>query len=233
MSKKHSVMVVVPADAQQVNEYDSIIVDRDRELQQLVRLGQVEGGDCKPHPVTGALERKLCGQPAPLTGFASAMSARLQQRRADVTLRPATDEDCIALAETMRREDRDELAISCGLSPLSALRASLKRSSHAVTAVDGEGRVICMFGVGSVGFMSNTGSPWLLGSDLVEVHWRLFARLSHRYLAAMLDRYPWLSGLVDERRSQSIRYLEWLGFYVGTSGTCLNGRTFRAFNLRR
>lgn len=153
---------------------------------------------------------------------------------ADVTLRPATDEDCIALAQTMRQEDRDEIAITAGGSTLDALRLSLARSSHAVTAVDGVGRVICMFGVGSMGFLSIAGSPWLLGSDLVNDHWRLFVRLSRKYLAAILDLYPELENAVDARADRSVRWLASLGFTVDRPEPIgLGGAPMRRFHIER
>lgn len=233
MSKKHDIVAALPTGEGPVNEYDSIIVERDREFEELIRLGEVERDDSRMPDEVGASTDQMCGQPATLAGFAVTLSTRLQQRRANITLRPATDDDCIVLGETMRQADREDLVAFSDRSPLEALRSGLSVSTYAVTAVDADGRVICMFGVGSDGFMSDRGHPWLVSSELLGMHWRLFARLSYRYLGAMLDRYPWLSGMVNERRPQSIRYLEWLGFYVGTRSTYLNGRAFRAFNLRK
>ena len=107
-------------------------------------------------------------------------------------------------------------------------------SSHAVTALDSEGRVICMFGVGSDGFLSDRGSPWLLGSDLVEAHWRLFVRLSRKYLAAILELYPNLANAVDARATTTVRWLEWLGFTVGDPTLPgRDGNMFRVFEMRR
>ena len=233
MSKKHDAVAVTSKGEGPVNEYDSIIVERDREFEELIRLGEVERDDSRMPDQAVATADQMCGQPATLAGFAVTLSTRLQQRRANITLRPAIDDDCIALVETMRQADREDLAASRAGLPLEVLRSSLSGSTYAVTAADGDGRIICMFGVGSDGFMSDRGCPWFVSSALLELHWRLFVRLSSRYLGAMLDRYPWLSGMVNERRPQSIRYLEWLGFYVSTRSTYLNGRAFRAFNLRK
>lgn len=131
-----------------------------------------------------------------------------------IVLRPATDADCIALAAAMRQADRDELAVSSGRSPLEALRLSLRMSSHAVAAEDVGHGIVCMFGVGSLGFLSEEGCVWLLGSDLIEKHWRLFVRLSPRYLRSMLDHYPVLVNAVDARQVKVVRWLGWLGFSV-------------------
>jgi GNAT superfamily N-acetyltransferase len=132
----------------------------------------------------------------------------------DAVLCPATDAHAVELARTMRAVDVAEVEAMCGKSPLEGLRLSLKSSSHAVTALDANGRVICMFGVCSMGFLSNEGCPWLLGSDLIATHWRQFLRRSRKYLAAMLELYPELANSVDARAVQSVRWLQWLGFTV-------------------
>lgn len=115
----------------------------------------------------------------------------------------------------MRASDLAEVAIMGAASPLEALRASMSNSSHAVTALDADGRVICMFGVGSHGFLSNEGAPWMLASDLLRSHAKDLQRRAPAYVAAMLDLYPELHNVVDARADATIRWLEWLGFTVG------------------
>lgn len=132
-----------------------------------------------------------------------------------VTVRAATDADCVALAASMRRADVEECAVSSGLAPLDALRDAMSQSSHANAAVDGDGRVICIFGVGQIGFLSDIACPWMLCSDLVEDHWRLFVRRSRGYLAAILALYPHLVNQVDARQVAAIRWLRWLGADIG------------------
>jgi hypothetical protein len=132
----------------------------------------------------------------------------------NVIMRPATEADCVALAPHLRTGDLAEIASTSQLGPLGELRSSLAQSSHAVTAALPDGRIICMFGVGSIGFLSTEGSPWLVGSDLVDVHWREFVRRSRKYLGAMLELYPTLANAIDARQADAIRWLRWLGFSV-------------------
>jgi hypothetical protein len=215
MSKKHD----GPA-----NEYDAIILEMDRDYARLLSLGQAGG-------VPPGLP---CGSQIALAPeFALALSARMQQRRAGVALRPPTDADCIELAETMVASDRIEAHALHGKSSLQVLRQCIQNSGYARTAIGGDGRIICMFGVEVAGMMVDVGRPWLFGSALLAEHRRLFARLSRIHLAAMLDVCPRLSGMIDSRRAQAIRYLEWLGFYVGSMKTPAGGVAFVPFDMER
>ncbi|MBN9089161.1 MAG: hypothetical protein J0J01_19825 [Reyranella sp.] len=176
----------------------------------------------------------LCGRPATDDAFAAEIGWHKLRASPEVTLRLATDADCIALAATLRAVDVAQIAATGEATPLEAMRRSLAGSSHAVTALTSDGRVICIFGVGGAGFLSLAACPWLFGSDLIDARWRLFARLSRKYLVAMLDLYPWLSGYVAAQHWSAIRWLEWLGFHVGRAQPIgRNGKTLRPFNLRK
>lgn len=176
----------------------------------------------------------LCGRMAPIEGFARTISARLQQRRAGISLRPPTDRDCVALQVTQRIEGPWPTAEPVGWTTLEAMRNKVAASSYALTVLDADGQVICMFGVAASGLLSSDGSPWLYCSDLVDVHRRLIARLSAKYLAAMLEFYPRLSGWIDACDVVSIRWLEWLGFEVGEEISYGRaGALFRPFEMKR
>lgn len=151
---------------------------------------------------------------------------------ANITIRPATDADCIALGATMRKEDRAEVASSSGMPPVAALRDCLAKSSHANTALV-DGRVICMFGVAPHPEEWGSGFVWVLGSDLVVEHRRIFARLSRKYLASMLAIYPRLMNAVDARYTASVRWIEWLGFDLSEPVPIgKDGALFRVFEKR-
>ncbi len=145
----------------------------------------------------------------------------------------ATDAHALDMAPRLRAADREEVAASSGRSPLEALRYSLAASSHAVSALDPVGRVVCMFGVGVVDLMGGVGAPWLLGSDLMADHRREFARRSRAYLPLMLAHYPNLENAVDARHVEAIRWLEWLGFTIGDPKPIgRSGAMFRPFEMR-
>ena len=115
----------------------------------------------------------------------------------------------------MRAVDRAEVVASSTRSPLEAVRHSMALSSHSAAALTSDGRVICIYGVGTSGFLSDVGCPWFLASDLLADYRREFVALSRDHLAAVRALYPELSNFVDARAVQSIRWLRWLGFKVG------------------
>lgn len=136
------------------------------------------------------------------------------------------------IAARMRQADRDEIKAAAGRLPAAALEYSLDHSDAAFTGcVDGV--PACMFGVGTVNLMCRTGVPWLLGTDLVEKHYRQFARHSRRVLGIMAGKYSVLVNAVDDRNELSKRWLQWLGFSIGEPVIMgVEKRPFRVFELR-
>lgn len=182
--------------------------------------------------LTGAIIS--CGRSISGGEFAAEMEWHKLRSTTAVTLRTASDADCVDLAATMRAVDINEAAATGAACPLEALRSNLSASTLAVTAADSEGRIICMFGVAPAGFLTDGGRPWLFCSGLIEAHRREFARLSAAYVAAMLKLYPWLEGLIDASNDAGIRHLERLGFYVGKPLRAeFRGHSLRPFDIRK
>lgn len=130
----------------------------------------------------------------------------------------------------MRQADRDEVYAASGRSPSDALIFSLRKSSHAWTAViDGVPEV--MFGVGDINILAGIGAPWLLGTDAVERHYVAFLRRSVGFRDQLLRRYPTMRNFVDVRNRASIRWLRWLGFTL-SDPVEYRGHEFRQFELR-
>lgn len=117
----------------------------------------------------------------------------------------------VHISARMRRADIDEVMASGGHDPMTALRESLDSAAKAWTALvnDEPG---CMFGVTALDILSGLGCPWLLGTNLVEKNSIAFLRRSKRYVAEMLDLFPYLYNFVDARNRLSIRWLKWCGF---------------------
>lgn len=135
------------------------------------------------------------------------------------------------VARLMRASDRNEVAASCGATPFAALALSLRKSSRAWTAlVDGKAEVI--FGVGDLNILTATGAPWLLGTDAVDVHFRLFLRESRAWRAKLFEDYAALRNIVDARNTTSIRWLKWLGFSL-SAPIDVRGQAFHLFEGRR
>jgi hypothetical protein len=167
-----------------------------------------------------------------MAGFGATVSTRRRQIEAGIALRPATVVDCVHLAEALVSEDRGEIEAASVMPPLQVLLEKLHGSTRSMSVVDSRDRVLCMFGVISVGFLDDAGSPWLYRSHNYARYHRILARIARRELDSMLFSFPWLTGSVDSRRADAIRFLRWLGFFVGEFTTTINGHAFRSFNYR-
>ena len=84
-------------------------------------------------------------------------------------VRLATINDCNLLGPKLREADKEELKVSCGLGPVTALTRSLQASDAAYVAVDEAGVPILMFGVVNSGQVS-VGVPWMLGGKGIYQH---------------------------------------------------------------
>lgn len=148
----------------------------------------------------------------------------------DIRVIPARPEHLRTIARRMRKADRDEVFAASGKSPREALAYSMRRSAAAWTGlIDGKPEV--MFGVADLNVLTQTGAPWLLGTDAVEEHYVAFARRSIRFRDQLLARYAVLRNFVDVRNETSIRWLEWLGSSF-SEPVEIRGHAFLLFELR-
>lgn len=126
---------------------------------------------------------------------------------------PATVAHAHALAPLMREHDRIECG-AFGYQPLAALLTSIRNATEAWTGlVDGE--PVCMFGVSQLVMMDDEGQPWLLATDKMVRHARVFLRLNRGVIPVWRRRYGRLFGAVSAANAVSIRWLRWLGFAIG------------------
>jgi len=121
------------------------------------------------------------------------------------------------LALTMREADRAEVLAQSGLHPALALGMSLGSSVKAWTGLI-DGRVACIWGVSASDELDEAvGVPWMLGSELLVTHQRLFLRNCLACVEDMQALFPVLENYVDERNAVAIRWLRWLGFDIFTT----------------
>ena len=69
-----------------------------------------------------------------------------------------------------------------------------------------------MFGVAPCDEKSNIGIVWLMGTDNMTTYKRGFYRVSQKYLKKFLKLYKTVFNYVDERNTNSSKWLESLGF---------------------
>lgn len=127
-------------------------------------------------------------------------------------IRPATQDDLEYVAHHMREADRMEVAARSGRTPIESLRMGYERSTpHAYAGVDPNDLPMCIFGV--VSDPNNlAGAVWLLGTDEIVKQRYRFLRESRGFLSELLERWPLLHNLCDQRNRVHIRWLQWMGF---------------------
>lgn len=126
---------------------------------------------------------------------------------------PATEDHALEMAPFMRQADADEVWAAAHFTPIEALLVSLETSLDAKAGLV-DGRVLCMFGVGQMSLISDTGIPWMLGSEELPDYAIAFLRRNKEYVAEISTKYRLLLNYVDARNTMSIRWLDWLGFEV-------------------
>ena len=118
------------------------------------------------------------------------------------------------LADNMCQADIDEVFASNGLSPKTGVLSSVSCSDRIVCYFDGDQ----LLSIGGVGVSQDgSGSPWMLSTNYLN-HWkrenlRAFMRCSTSWIAEMNDIYHCLENYVDARNTESINWLEHLGFH--------------------
>lgn len=150
---------------------------------------------------------------------------------ADILIRQTHPRDIGALAACLRDSDRAELAAVGFDDPLPAIHGSVQVSTLCWTAMTEGGHVICIFGVSP--YEGQTGSPWMLGTPLLDRHARVLVRVTRSYIDRMIQVYPHLLNFVHADNHTSVRWLRRLGFTLAEPqpyGT--RGELFHQFEMR-
>lgn len=125
-------------------------------------------------------------------------------------IRPPTAEDIQHVADHMRQADVLEVAASHGHTPLQALVTSIHESDHAFCSVL-DGVPLCIYG-----FVydedSDRAGVWLLGTDDLAKHRRLFLKESRRIVDSWGQHFGTMFNFVDPQHTAALRWLKWLGF---------------------
>lgn len=121
------------------------------------------------------------------------------------------------VAEHMRQSDRDEVRALNDLSPREALDLSLSHRGEAWTALF-DGEPAALFGVVPLSLLGGTAIGWLLGTTLLETHWRAFAKASRERIREVLTRFDVLINITHVDNTLSLRWLAWLGATFDVQG---------------
>ena len=146
-----------------------------------------------------------------------------------------SEQDILDLAANLRPADCAELQAVCDLSPLAAVRASVRLSApgflfaaHVQTAAEAERRLLCIGGAAD----AEVGVPWLLATPLLERYAKSLTREARVELRRMLQRWPVLANVIDARQTRCIQWLRALGFELREAQALKPGLPLLRFEMR-
>lgn len=147
----------------------------------------------------------------------------------DVVIRPPTLGDAMALLANMRPSDRAECRASHG-NVFDCVSASICQSTKCWSGfVNGE--LAAIFGVTPFE-ESDAGAPWMLGTPVLDQHWRVLVRKAPGYIAEMRDAFPHLMNFVHAENSTSVGWLRRIGFTIHPAVPYgVNGELFHPFEM--
>lgn len=150
-----------------------------------------------------------------------------------IIVRRMTLADIEIIAATARKADRLEIEEGCGQSIASALTLGL-RSSVSPKVIAWDHTPLAALGDASYSPGAGIGIPWLISTNSIERHPKAFLRVCKPLVSDMLQRHDHLINYVDARNHAAIRWLEWLGFSMGSPTPYgPNQLLFRQFQMTR
>lgn len=130
---------------------------------------------------------------------------------ADVLIRPTEPGDAARLYANLRASDLAECQAYGREDIAAGIESSVQRSLHCWTGlVDGE--LAAIIGVAPINMLTGLGSPWMLGTPVLDAHQRVLVRKTPEYIDRMLTAFPHLVNFVHAKNVTSVRWLRRLGF---------------------
>lgn len=148
-----------------------------------------------------------------------------------IEIREVEPGDIDMLVENMREHDKQEVNAATRMGIKNAVKTSVKLSTYSKTGLVND-ELVCMWGVCPISLISGSGSPWMLGTDLIKEKQRIFLRRSKPWLNDIRKDYRYLENFVDERNVMSIKWLKWLGFQIDEAEPYgIHGEPFHKFTM--
>jgi hypothetical protein len=130
---------------------------------------------------------------------------------AEILIRPTVFDDGALLTEHMREADRAELH-AVGHDDLGLVVERSIANSIMCWSAFADGKLGCIIGVSPLSMVSGIGSPWMLGTPVLDAHSRILVRKTPEYIARMLNAFPHLMNFVHAKNITSVRWLRRVGF---------------------
>lgn len=123
---------------------------------------------------------------------------------------PELGRDSLYLAQHLRARDAQEV-LAVADSVVDSIDAAIMASPIcAVAMIDGRP----VFIIGCAPIREGLGSPWLLATDEVAAHPGALTKITKHYVGLFLERWPQLLNYVDQRNTNSVSWLQRIGFQV-------------------
>jgi hypothetical protein len=130
---------------------------------------------------------------------------------AEIAIRLTQPGDAELLAANMRESDRAELHAVGHTDLERVVRSSVSRSLLCWSAF-ADDELCCIIGVSPLSILTGMGSPWMLGTPVLDRHSRVLVRRTPEYIGRMLNAFPHLVNFVHAHNHTSVRWLRRLGF---------------------
>jgi hypothetical protein len=149
-----------------------------------------------------------------------------------VLIRPTEPGDAAILAAHLRASDLAECQAYGPHDIAAGIEASVNRSMLCWSGfVDGE--LAAILGVAPINMLTGIGSPWMLGTPVLDRHQRVLVRSTPEYIARMLKAFPHLVNFVHAQNTTSVRWLRRLGFSLSEPAPFgALGEPFHRFEMR-
>lgn len=115
------------------------------------------------------------------------------------------------IAARIRPADREEIWALYRQTPQECLIDSFRLSHLAWTGLI-NGVPVCMTGVVQLERDGRAGRPWMIGTDLLDQHQKIFLRRCAAQVETMQMCFDSLENVVDSRNERAVKWLCWLGF---------------------
>ena len=128
----------------------------------------------------------------------------------------ATAEDFAHLVNTMREEDRKEIAMSGNYtSPEMAVVWGAACSEMVMTMKAQTGELLCVYGVNKVARNPSIMSMWALGTTALRKHAKAFIRATPDAFRVISDLFPQVQLYVNGMPTSYTTYRKWAEKHLG------------------
>ena len=151
-----------------------------------------------------------------------------------LTFENTTDEHVRYVAENMRPGDVEEVRLSHGHDPLTALQSSVAATEYPITALSPAGVPLVIFGVVPKSLLSDVGVIWMLGANEVLKFPRNLMVDTAKVFEIWFETYRMLENYVHVLNTISVEWLRRFGFQFDEPIKLpSNGALFMRFYMER